>query len=489
MSVPADPSTGQLAPNSGLPSLTKTDPVADRRGVAILLWGAASSLGLLFLNVAGNSVTRLALTRSVHIDEFAGYLPVVVPVLGLVAWLLAPRRAAGWLLLAGVVCVAPIAVLAITPATIDGAVADLVVVSGAGATQLIAIGVLAAATIAWRQRLRGPAGALIGASVVAAPVGEVVLHAGGGDIRYARGTGQMSTGFFDVLTIAFLVLAAVGAVVVLVRTRNGVGPERAGRPALPAVCGGIVALLAVMILPLVWQPSNVEEVTGRAGSYLPLFVTVLLLVGVFAGVLAGPRLLAAAAILGLVTGSFRILMNPLHAAFADLPALTITCAVLALLVGVAVAASAQRHRIGPTGLGAAAAGVLVLFWALGSRDAFDEHRELIIAVTAVLLVVAMVGATATAAAIGELTSPLLATPAVFVGVAAPFSVAAGYGGQLLTVRLTGRAPVDAALLPAGIALLLAAGLAAWLLAGRSGRADEGPASDNRAIELPGQRWE
>jgi hypothetical protein len=121
---------------------------------------AAANLGLLF--VADENLRHVvSMVRGGSTMTLSPFAPVLAAVVGLLGWQLAPRRAWSWLLLAGALRAVPEAVQLLGAGTVSPRIGVAQWVE-AGAPVFTLIGVLGAATLAWRAGRRGVAAALMG---------------------------------------------------------------------------------------------------------------------------------------------------------------------------------------------------------------------------------------------------------------------------------------------------------------------------------------
>lgn len=433
----------------------------DQRSATVLMWCAAASLGLLFLKVNGTaysvSMVRNGIAAFRNTDVVT-YLPLLAPVIGLLAWHRYPRRAAPWLLLAGAVCAAPMVIVSMRSGSYNTDLLAAIFVLGAGAPALTLIGVLAAATVIWRQGRRALGACLIGTAVVIQLVGPIVLASAMGE---AALWGISGSGTLNTLAVVFLVLAAAGAVVALAFSFRA-PPTFPGSPPWPTTIAGCLVALA-QAMPILWQPA-VGSIRDRTIDQHYLYLGLAFLaIGVLVAAIAGLRVLVAAAGVGLLVGVFSVLLAPAVEVLAEMPVLAVAAGIVSVLVSGAVALSPHRARIGVSGIAAVAVGLLALLVVTNSDAGYSSYRGILLAVTPVLLVVGIVAALSSVAAVGDVLSERLEAPAVLAGVASAFASGAAAISAYFTINPpSGRAAIVGLLPVTAVGLVLAAGLIAAL---------------------------
>lgn len=356
-------------------------------------------------------------------DPVLDYASFVWLALALVLWRVSPQRCWRRLLIVGALATVPSQVFAIVPAYRDWMRIPYLLVDSA-AWPFVMVGVLGAATAAWRsgQRVAGAVG--FGATLVVS-VGASIIAA-----RLA---------FYVNVAVPVVGLLVVGATVLAALTANDRFPGEPRRPTWRVTVACVVASLAPMLLSASWPflPSD---------QYLLVVGSAVLGIALVAGAVAGLRVLVVGSVAGLLLSAMTSLNR--IPGLPDFEGLTGGAyafgGLAALAAGIAVSRSRAGTTIGVIGLAVVVLVLLVLL--LLSVDPTAAPILLILLVIAAVPVLASLGTVLAESGDG---------PAAFVGLA--IAVMVGLVRLAGHVRETAtESPAVAAYLSAAVFLALAA---------------------------------
>ncbi len=416
------------------------------RSPVLLVVSAAVGLGALAM-AQFNNIGPLMLGR--FEDDVLVYSPFAAVVLALLAWHLSPRWSWVVLVVLGALCTVPTAVLLMPEgdAIPSWAETPYLVVSSV-ASPLLLVGLLGAATVAWRTGRRDGGAALIGATVAMPALASLIVAT----LVFGVGTFVPVIGL--VLIAATIILAIAAAVT---------GPRPAQPQAQPSwrvTVAGAVAGVAPLVYHF-WRGPDAYRPAGDAGAYYEqagqhLLAVGLIVLGValLAGLLTGARVLVAAVAAGLLLAAVADLGGPAAINLRDLPVgIPAMVAIVAVAAGAGIALLRARVLFGVVGLGVVIVGLAVVWLAL-SVD--SSTRTL----TLILLAIAAIAAIPLLTSLGSVVTSAGEAPATFAGIVA--GVVAGVSGILGYFEFTGYGDESTAastVVPVMVSLGCAAGLA------------------------------
>lgn len=415
-----------------------SEPVPQHGGprpATLVGWGAAASLGLMLTRNSEVYAMAARAGRSAGAGwPPALYLTLLVPLAALLVWRAWPRRATGWLLLAGTLCAVPSTLLTLA-SMVDSNWLDHAdwLVYGWGKV-LIGIlwecsvvgtlfGLLGAANALWLAGARGPGSALAGL-IVAMQLGGPIIYL---SLRLSDlGDAKLVLGWSG---IGLLVLALAGAVVA-VRGTGRLPSIPEVRPGWPLTIGAGIAAASPILMRL-W-PSGLPQLGDRAprpggayrdtadvlGNHLLYIGLVFLAIGVLVGALAGARVLLAAATAGILLGTTATAVGRLGAG-DDLVALTVGLLLVSLAAGFALALSRWRALVGAAGLGLLILGLLLVMNLLLDDD-FDYSGPLGYTIDIALVMLGAIACCAIWATSASAVADQGGAPAVLGGTLTPF---------------------------------------------------------------------
>lgn len=392
------------------------------------------------------------------------FTPIVALALALPAWHLFPRRAWPVLVVAGSVGMLPTLVAALSP--VFDTAGSLHLVTGAAARPLLVVGVLGAATAAYRDGYRRAGAVVAGATLVVPPLAAFVVPPL--LIRSASG-----------LAVTGLVLVVVAAVVA-VRAAFGTPPpaEPDPSPEWRVTAAGVVAGLTPVIYRLWPGPSatasrpttetvsldawpdearRLAEYAKEAADHSLIVGVIVLAIGVAVAIAAGVRVFVTGVAAGLLLGAAATLTSPAAIDLYDLPDfLPAVLGAVALAIAVVLALPRYRVVVGVSCLGLLIAGLLVLYLAFTADEPVLD-TDVTRVVTPVLLAVTVVGMLSVCTSLGLVVLPASATPATYAGVVG--AVAAGVAGIGASYALDppSDTPPTFAIYPPVMAFLVVAG--------------------------------
>lgn len=384
----------------------------------LVISAAMGSLALLAVNSSAGMLDS-PLLRAAEFGAPPVVEPVVLTVLALVAWQLAP---ACWpvLLLAGAACAVPESLAVVAPDLAGGGEnVRWVLAAGLSGPPLTVVGLLGAATLVWRTGWRAVGVALAGAAVATQLVAPLAFT--------SLTVDDALTEFLPTLT---LVLVGVAAVTALGGFAAGRWPV--GRPSVRVTAAGAVASLAPLPLLFLWPKPRTSVNLGDLDDTLLVFGLAALAGGLVVGAIAGGTALVGGLVAGSLVGALGAVMAPVPVIQSELPALATAVTVAAVPLGFLAALSRRRLRFGVGGLLVVIAG-LVTGYVMSEMDS-PYRTEMLYVVEPVVVLAAGVGVVAGIAAIAERLADGAAAPAVLVGLAAPFAL----GLTALLVRLVVR---------------------------------------------------
>jgi hypothetical protein len=385
-----------------------------RRAPVLLMVCAAAGLGVLALAQFG-VISQLYLF-GVDREGWVAYVQAAVLVLALVAWHLAPRSW-GVLMTLGVLCAVPAHVLLLWPKAFGEWVRVPYLAINAAAAPLLLVGLLGAATAVWRVGRHSAGAVLFGVTLLVSPIANLVMPTA---MRDFDGTELSVTG---------LVVAGVAVMVTIAAAVTAPRPvEPEPGPTWQVTVAGAVAG-ATPAMYVLWPPPD-PNVTRDLTGYLTYFLIVglvLLGVGLFAGVLAGLRVLVAGAAAGLLLGAVSALDTGVatHIRLWEMGGeLAAAAGVVVLVAGAAVAWPRARAVLGIAGLGVVILGLAVLWLMFSSEMPFSAVGPVRV-VMATLMGVAIISAVAVSSFLGTVVAEAGEAPATFAGVAAAITGGAG----------------------------------------------------------------
>lgn len=426
----------------------------------ILVGCVAASLGLLLLKPLDPN--QMSMIRGGLVGPTSPYPAAAAAALGLLAWRLAPRHAWAWLLVAGAVCTVPTAAMTVDPNLLTTSNHELLTALVDGGTVFTLIGILDAATLVWHAGRRAAGAALTGAAMGLRLVGSTAeLHA----------ESILDEDLHTTMTVA---LAAVGLVAAAVAVFVRQLPECAPPRWRVTLAGAVLA--AAPVIHYLWDPIST---TGRPSDYFLWLTLILATLGLVAGAAGGVAILLASIATGLMLGIFGMLLV-LSSAVVPSQGLLASLLVGGCGAGYLLALSRLRTTFGVGGLVVVAIGLVSLF----PRSSGTAGASLLDVLAPVLVAVAVISVVVATASMGDALAERSESPAVFAGLAVPFTFAlyAFATNEWATQGPIERQPADLLLLAAGG--LVVAALALLTVALRRPPADDPGVSATSPVAEP-----
>ena len=403
-----------------------------------------ATIGLLLFNALGSAGALIAISRDPIAVRYAGAGSLVIVLLAVLGWHLAPRAAWPVLIALGAVLSIPRYLGILDPEMVGELPALPLAMTLSVAPALVLTGLLGGGS--WLAQVGRPdlAGAVIGTAVVA--------H-GSATLVYDAFDDNPSLALW--LAVALGTIGMIGAIVlVVVAPMTQAGGQAPRRPSWRVTLAGLVGA-ALTAVPLFVHLEDFVSVTGSdalainriSGFYLVLGL-ILLAATVAASLIAGPRVLAVAATVAVAAAAVALPVPVLGVE----PGAIATGALTGLAGGFLLALAESRARLAVTALVLAGVGGLAVW--LTARDAP------LVVVSAALIAVGLAGAIPAIAAVATPIALRSNAPAVIAGCAVALQGAL----QMVTFALRttpfdgpGGRPLDPAIGLASVGLLLVAG--------------------------------